>query len=159
MGSHQNKLDGKARVSIPAPFRTLLRRYAGTSEDDAVCRMVLRRSHQLPCVEAWPEAVYSYLLRQLDRVPMFSRAYDALATAMFSEVTAVETDREGRIALPEPMASHAALAINGPVQFIGFGRHFRLWHPDAWQAEQRRSSDFAATEQLTVMLDGFEAPA
>jgi MraZ protein len=157
MGSHQNKLDGKGRVSIPAPFRALLRRYAGASGEEAACRMVLRRSHQLACVEAWPEAVFSHLLRQLDRVPMWSRGYDAMATAMFAEVTAVETDREGRIALPEPMASHAGIA--GAVQFVGFGRHFRLWHPDAWAIEQQRARDFAATEQLTVMLDGFEVPA
>ena len=159
MGSHQNKLDGKGRVSIPAPFRALLRRYAGSLGDDAACRMVLRRSHQLPCVEAWPEAVFSHLLRQLDRMPMFSRAYDAMATAMFSDGAPVDTDREGRIALPEHMAAHAKIALNGPVQFVGFGRHFRLWHPDAWAVEQRSACDFAASEQLTVMLDGFEAPA
>ncbi|MGC8477598.1 MAG: division/cell wall cluster transcriptional repressor MraZ [Acetobacteraceae bacterium] len=160
MGSHQNKLDGKGRVSIPAPFRALLRRYAGSAGDDAACRMVLRRSHQLPCVEAWPEAVFAYLLRQLDRIPMFSRAYDAMGTAMFAEVMAVETDREGRIALPDPMAAHAGIVgPAGVVQFVGFGRHFRLWHPDAWAAEQQRAREFAASEQLTVMLDGFEVPA
>ncbi len=154
MGSHQNKLDGKGRVSVPASFRAVLRRYAGAADEDALCRMVLRKSHQLPCIEAWPEAVFAHLGAQLDRIPLFSPAYDAMAAAIFAEVTAAETDREGRIVLPESMASHANIA--GTVQFIGFGRHFRLWQPDAWAAEQARARDYAATQGLTLMLADFD---
>lgn len=156
MGSHQNKVDGKGRVSIPAPFRAALRRYAGAREEDAPCRMVLRPSHLLSCVEAWPELLFDRLAEDLDRRPLFSEEYDDLAATIFSEVVAVETDREGRIVLPESLASHAH--IDGVVQFVGFGRHFRLWHPPAWDAQRSENLARARSNGLTAMLNGLEAP-
>lgn len=155
MGSHQNKLDAKGRVSIPAPFRAVLRRYAGVAEEDAVCRMVLRPSHHLSCVEAWPEAIFDRLGAELDRRPVFSEEYDDLAATIFSDVVAVETDREGRVVLPEPLGERAKL--DGVVQFVGLGRHFQMWNPTAWAIRHAEGLGRARAGRLAELLVDFGA--
>lgn len=151
MGSFQNKVDGKGRVSIPASFRAALRRFAPTREDDAPARMILRPSHLLPCIEAWPEPVFERLAADLDRRALFSDEYDDFAAIVFSGVQGAETDREGRIVLPDGLAAHAHIA--GIVQFVGFGRHFRIWEPEAWKAQEIRNLARARQSNLTVTLN------
>lgn len=131
LGTHQNRLDAKGRVSIPAPFRTGLR--AGS--DALTAQLILRPSHKLPCIEAWPTAVFETLSAPLDRLDLFSEAHDDLAAALYADAYPAETDKEGRIVLPSALAQHAG--ITDQVIFMGLGRTFQIWEPVA--AEQRRA--------------------
>ncbi len=124
LGTHQNRLDAKGRVSVPAPFRAGLR--AGT---DATTALVLRPSHTHPCIEAWPAAAFEQLAAPLDRLDMFSEAQDDLTTALYAEAHRVEPDKEGRISLPDSLVQHAGLT--DAVSFMGLGRTFQIWEPSA----------------------------
>jgi MraZ protein len=132
LGTHQNRLDAKGRVSVPAPFRASLRRLAGEAETPF---LVLRPSHQYACVEAWPAPLFEQLSTPLERLELFSEAHDDMATALFSEAWPIDPDREGRIILPEPLAAHAGIA--DAVVFMGLGRYFQIWEPEA--ATRRRT--------------------
>ena len=57
LGTHQNRLDAKGRVSVPAPFRAALRRRWRHRNGNGT-HLVLRPSHQHPCIEAWPAAEF-----------------------------------------------------------------------------------------------------
>src|SRR5262245_60437006 len=74
LGTHQNKLDAKGRVSVPAPFRAALR---ARGENNGT-HLVLRPSHQHPCIEAWPAAEFAALSEPLNRLDIFSQAHDDL---------------------------------------------------------------------------------
>ena len=63
LGTHQNRLDAKGRVSVPAAFRAALK--AGNEANGT--HLVLRPSHQHPCIEAWPAAVFEALAEPLNR--------------------------------------------------------------------------------------------
>lgn len=144
LGTHQNRLDAKGRVSVPAPFRAYLR---NGSETGAAC-LILRPSHKHPCIEAWPEAVFQTLATPLDRLDIFSEDQDDLITALYADATRVEADKEGRIILPESLVQHAGLTET--VVFMGLGRTFQIWEPAA--AEQRRTEARAAARTRGLTL-------
>jgi MraZ protein len=129
LGTYQNKLDAKGRVSIPAPFRSVLKRMSHAGEGSPVASLVLRPSHQYPCIEGWTEKGFEALSAPLENYDQFSQAHEDMAMALFGEAVAMETDKEGRIVLPADMVTFAALGEN--VTFIGMSKTFQIWEPEA----------------------------
>lgn len=146
MGTHQGKLDAKGRVSIPAPFRTVLR--AGAAEGPV--GIVLRPSHTLACVEGWSPAVFEQLSAPLQRIPLFSEDHEDLSVALFGDAHPVESDREGRIVLPDWLATHAG--VTDAVVFMGQGAYFAIWEPQA--AARRRAEARARALARGLTLPG-----
>jgi MraZ protein len=138
LGTHRNRLDAKGRVTIPAPFRAALKAFVAIQNDPENGHIVLRPSHRQPCIEAWPQPVFNSLGAPLDRVEMFSAAYEDLAATVYADAFPMEPDREGRIVLPDELAAHAGLTDS--VVFMGLGRTFSMWEPaaaDRYRAEAR----------------------
>ncbi len=145
LGNHQNKLDSKGRVSVPAPFRAALRDPAA---EEATIRLVLRPSHKVPCIEVWPEATFQALAAPLDRMALFSDEHDDLASALFADAFAVETDREGRVVLPEALLVHAGLGQT--LEFVGHGRIFRIWDPETGARHRAEARTRTQARGLTL---------
>jgi MraZ protein len=148
LGTHQNRLDAKGRVSVPAPFRAALRS-RGESNGNGT-HLVLRPSHQHPCIEAWPTAEFEALSEPLNRLNLFSPEHDDLAASLYADAFPVEADKEGRVVLPDSLVKFAGLT--DAVVFMGLGRIFQIWEPAA--AECRRSE---ARERARA--HGFTLPA
>jgi MraZ protein len=129
MGTHQNRLDAKGRVSIPAPLRNQIK------NGDGIVTLVLCPSHKHPCIECWPLDAFEALSAPLQMLDTFSEEHDDLATTLFADAHTVESDKEGRIVVPEVLKQHAGLTEN--VVFMGLGRTFQIWEPAA--AERRRA--------------------
>lgn len=126
-GSHQNRLDAKRRVSVPAPFRAVLKGELETFP------LILRPSHssEWSYVEAWPKPAYAVWESKLEQYEHFSPEREALATVIYTGAVQVETDREGRIMIPEELAIFAGLKESGPVTIMGRGPIFHIWEPQA----------------------------
>ena len=122
-GKFTQKLDKKARVSVPASFRA---RLAGEG-------LVLRRSTRHPCVEAWPASRFDDTVRSTGPLDELSEEDDFLAYAMFADVVDAAPDPEGRIVLPEELMAHAGL--DEGVTFLGRLTHFELWEPAAAETQ------------------------
>jgi MraZ protein len=131
LGTHQNRLDAKGRVSVPAPFRALLKGEG----------LVLRPSHKHPCIEAWPVSVFETLAKPMENLDLFSEAYDDMAAALYADAYPMVVDKEGRVMLPEALVAHAALTAQ--VEFLGFGRIFHIWEPAAGTAFRAAARDRA----------------
>ena len=130
LGTHQNRIDAKGRVSVPAPFRVALRALqdaAGTASGTPP--LVLRPSHAHACIEAWPEPAFRQLTGPLERLDPFSDDHDDLALALFANAYPIDMDKEGRIILPDTLAAHAGLTDT--IAFVGLGRVFQIWEPGA----------------------------
>ncbi len=126
-GKHENRLDVKGRVSIPAPFRAILK-----SEPGAI-PLVLCPSHIKGCIEAWAPSAYAEMARtELSKYDRLDAAYDETVSRLFTDAWQLETDKEGRIALPS-----GALTLTGikdAVAFFGRGDNFHIWEPAAGAA-------------------------
>ena len=144
LGTHQNKLDAKGRVSIPAPFRAALRSL--TVEGSAP--LVLRPSHKHACIEGWPAPVFASLANPLDRLDMFGEDHEDLAAALYADAYPVESDKEGRIVLPDGLVQYACLTDT--VIFMGLGRTFQIWEPQAAERRRAEARERARARSLTL---------
>jgi len=126
--------DAKGRVSIPASFRIALRAgivsLAAIDEGPVSIPLVLRPSDKAACIEAQTEQKHAALVAELEKLDPLSDEYDALATVLFADAWPVETDKEGRVIIPDALLSHAGISRSGAVAFVGMGTRFQLWHPD-----------------------------
>ncbi len=148
LGTHQNRLDAKGRVSVPAAFRTTLR---GLAEDGSAA-LVLRPSHTQPCIEAWPTSAFQQLATPLDRLDLFSDDHDDLAAALYADAFPVESDKEGRIVLPDALVAHAGLSE--AVVFMGLGRIFQIWEPEAAERRRAQARERARSKNLSLPASG-----
>jgi MraZ protein len=150
LGTHQNRLDSKGRVSVPALFRSALRQGGETTP----AALILRPSHKHACIEAWPAGVFQSLATPLDRLDLFSEDADDLTTALYADAWPVEADKDGRIILPDSLVMHAGLT--DAVVFMGLGRLFQIWEPGAAARRTAEARERARSRGLT--LPGKAAP-
>lgn len=148
LGTHQNRLDAKGRVSVPAAFRAVLREQS----EDGGAALVLRPSHTQPCIEAWPSGAFQQLATPLDRLDLFSEDHDDLAAALYADAFPVESDKEGRIVLPETLVAHAGLTE--AVVFMGLGRIFQIWEPQAAERRRAEARERARSKSLALPAQG-----
>jgi MraZ protein len=83
-------------------------------------------------------------------MPLFSDDYEDLSAALYADAHPVESDREGRIVVPDWLMKHAGLSDT--VVFMGQGQSFRIWEPAA--AEQRRAEARARALSRGLTLPG-----
>jgi MraZ protein len=152
LGTHQNRLDAKGRVSVPASFRAALKAL-GNGENGVGSPVILRPSHQYPCIEGWSQQAFEALARPLNDYDDFSQEQDDLATTLYASAYMMETDKEGRIVLPAELVAHANLTEM--VVFMGLGKRFQIWEPEA--AERRRAEASARANAKGLTLKGAAA--
>ena len=153
LGTHQNRLDAKGRVSVPAPFRAALRNGGDANGNSATtgmasAQLVLRPSHQYRCIEAWPVAVFHALAAPLDRLDLFSEDHDDLASTLYAEAFPAETEKEGRIVLPDIADCARRTARGRGVR--GLGRTFQIWEPEAASAAWAEARERTCARRLTL---------
>jgi MraZ protein len=133
-GTYVQNFDAKGRVSIPASFRVALRAgivsLAAIDEGPVSIPLVLRPSEKSACIEAQTEQKHAALVAELEKLDPLSDEYDALATVLFADAWPVETDKEGRVIIPDALLSHAGISRSGAVAFVGMGTRFQLWQPE-----------------------------
>jgi MraZ protein len=149
IGTHQNKLDAKGRVSIPAQFRSVLKKMSHAGEAAAIATMYLRPSHQNPCIEGWTELGFEALSAPVaEGYNLFSQEHEDFVLALFGDACAMETDKEGRIMLPPNLVAHAELTEN--VMFIGSRNTFQIWEPEAGARRLAEAREKAKASGFTV---------
>ena len=122
LNTHANRIDGKGRVSFPAPFRTAL-----TTRNSA--GVVLFQSLTHPAIEGWPAERMQALSESLDGLDVFSEERAQLATAIFGSAQDLLVDKEGRCSLPKSLCDYAG--ITSEAAFLGQGETFQIWEPSA----------------------------
>lgn len=149
LSTYVNKLDRKGRVSVPAAFRVALLRQGEEAEGAG---LVLFRSSTHPCLEGFPLTAMQELSDRLDRFDLFSAAQDDLATAIFGEAVQLSVDGDGRIMVPPALVSFSGLAEQAA--FVGMGRKFQIWNPDAFERRRAQAHDNIKTQGLTLPKGG-----
>ncbi|MFQ5953916.1 MAG: division/cell wall cluster transcriptional repressor MraZ [Kiloniellales bacterium] len=142
-GTHDNKVDRKGRVSVPASFRAAL----NAPEENAI---VAFPSFTDPAIEAWPVERMRRLQDGLDEMDQFSQEQRDFASLIFAEARLLNLDNEGRIVLPGQLARHAA--ITERALFVGQGATFLVWEPSRYQAYKDAARERAAKGDMTIRL-------
>ncbi len=131
------RLDAKGRVSIPAPFRSVLAR---DGFEGLYCYPTLDRR----ALDAGGNALLAEIEALITRFPPYSEERERFATALYGTSETLRMDAEGRVVLSEPLKSHAG--IKDAVAFVGLGQKFQIWEPGRFRAELAE-----ATEQVRAL--------
>ena len=131
------RLDAKGRVSIPAPFRAVLKR---DGFDGLYCCPALDR----PALDAGGNALMAENEALIASLAPASLERDRFSLSLYGTSETLKVDREGRVSLTETLKAHAG--ILDAVTFVGLGHKFQIWEPNRFRAELA-----AATEQVRAV--------
>jgi MraZ protein len=140
LSTYVNKVDRKGRVSVPATFRSAL---AG----QAFNGIVAYRSFKLPTLEASGIDRMEEMSARLDTLEQFSEEHENLSV-IFADSQQLAFDGEGRIVLPEILCAHAG--ITESAAFVGLGRTFQIWEPEALKQHQDALRERARSRGATL---------
>jgi MraZ protein len=136
LGEYEHTIDDKGRVAIPARFRDELRE-----------GLVLTRGFD-QCLQAFPHSTWKALAQRISGLSLGNEEARNLRRLLFSGAAEVETDRQGRILVPQNLREYATLSER--VIVAGLHTYFELWSAERWQQVLANldSSAGAFAEQL-----------
>jgi len=139
-GEYQHTLDGKGRVIIPSRLRD------GLGE-----RFVVTRGLD-QCLFVYPSSEWVRLEQKLKQLPFTKRDSRAFSRLFFSGAMEVETDRQGRVLIPQNLREYAG--IEKDVMFIGVSNRVEVWSEEAWRNYFGQANE--NYEELAEKLVDFE---
>jgi MraZ protein len=120
------RLDAKGRVSIPAPYRSVLAR---DGFDGLYCYPALDQ----PAVDAGGKALLDEIEAVISRYSPYSSERENLQIALYGTSETCKIDGEGRVILSDALKAHAE--ITDTVSFVGLGHKFQIWEPGRFRAQ------------------------
>jgi MraZ protein len=140
-GEFYQKVDAKARVSIPAAFRRVLENGDTGSKTP---RVVLVYGGDRAYLECWTMADMARMERRIARMPIGSKERRYLERNMVTLSQTVEIDGDGRIVLaakPREKVGMTDLSAGDEAVFAGTLDKFQIWRRADYEAELARMDD------------------
>ena len=122
-GRYEHTIDAKGRTSLPARYRDVL---SSIGE-----RRIILTSALDPCLVAYPLAEWRAFEEKLARLPRFDPSVVKLRRLYVSAAVEVSFDAQGRILVPPPLRTYAALEKD--VLWAGNGKYAELWDAGLWK--------------------------
>lgn len=131
-GTYEHSVDKKNRMFLPAKVRE----YMGEN-------IIMVKSLSGKCIALYPEAEWEKFEEKLEALPKIT-ASDVFRK-VYSSLSIVQTDANGRILIPQNLCEYAELEKN--VVVIGVGTHAEIWSDvnRAAQCEKENSPDLLDT--------------
>ncbi len=145
VGFFTNKIDAKGRVSVPADFRSAL---AQQPFSGVVCSP----SFVAAAIDGGGVDMLEDAEKMIDAFDPYEEEKDAFAVALISEARKLSFDADGRILLPSDFIEHAGLS--NQATFAGMGSRFRIWEPEAFEAERARARQIAMAKRSRLKAGG-----
>ena len=132
-GEWRHKVDGKGRVSVPAPFRKVLE--AGDPDwcEDMPQKLILIYGRQPGCLEGHTVEGAAYLDSLIEGMPRFSPERKALSRMISTQSIELEVDPGGRLVLSKALRDR--VGITDEAMFVGMTDTFEIWSPAAYEAD------------------------
>lgn len=122
VGTYENKVDAKGRVSLPSAFRDVLTMGGGGN-------FYVFPSPTVHALEAGGEDLIAFIADSMEEnAPMFSEQERTMSFIM-ANARPVSYDKTGRFVLPEELAKFGN--IDDKAIFVGNGKRFQIWQPSA----------------------------
>lgn len=128
IGTFENKVDRKGRVSVPATFRQTL---AGLTFPGVIAFPSRRSS----AIEACGMDLMEQLIAEQASVNLLSEQPDEPASPLFYDLQQLPFDGEGRVILPPSFRELAGITTQAT--FVGVGKLFQIWDPQRLEAHRK----------------------
>lgn len=140
LGKYEHSFDEKGRIAIPTRFRELLEGSAYLSQgfDNNLI--------------AWRIADFEHIYQQVNSLSFTDPNARMLKRLIFANATRVESDRVGRILVPQFLREVAHLESNNAI-IIGAGNNFEIWSPAEWEKQNAQLQDNDSNAQRFAALN------
>lgn len=147
-GEFSQKVDSKARVSIPAAFRRVLEAGDPMWREASRLRMVMvYGGSQRGFVECYSMTEMRALEDMIARLPRGTPRRRILEHNFITLSQTVDVDDDGRIVLPVKVRDKLGIdGAGGEAVFAGTLETFQMWRADTYEAESGSFSDLEASE-------------
>ena len=126
MGTYQNNVDPKGRVSMPVKYREALgERFFVTKGFDS-------------CIDIYTVEEWEKFAERLHKLSVTKRDMRDFVRFIFGNATEVELDKQGRILLPAMLRE--TVGIEKEVIVMGVGNKVEIWDKVAWDERQQAIS-------------------
>ena len=147
-GEFNQKVDSKARVSIPASFRRVLEAGDPAWREVSRLRMVIvYGDHRRDFVECYTMVEMKALEDMIARLPRGTPRRRILERNFITLSQVVDVDDDGRIVLPAKVRDKLGLdPAGGEAVFAGTLETFQLWRADSYEADIAAQSELESAE-------------
>lgn len=153
-GEFYQKVDSKARVSIPAAFRRILEAEDTTTEARPRVYMVYGGKNR-SFVECYSKAGADALAARIEAMELGSIDRDRAERDLISRSVMVEIEPDGRIVLPAKVRAKIGYGsedlIGGETAFAGFTNRFKLFRREVYDAELADEEDDDGVDPLALV--------
>ena len=118
-GEHECKLDAKGRLVLPARLKSVL--------PEASKKSIIIRKGFEPNLIIYSLHEFQNIYNRISSLNEFSSEQRKLKRKLFSSISQVDLDSNGRFLLPKGMIQHCN--INKDVILVGMGNVIELWSP------------------------------
>lgn len=142
LGKNRPVLDPKHRITVPAHWREK----GGEPE-----KFFLRPSHNQQHIDILPPEIFYKIYNGIENDDSISQMERrAFGRSYYQHVEECQTDRQGRLVVPEEFCEMAGL--QGELLLLGVGPSIELWSPERWRiaaaAEQEAARKVAERRAL-----------
>ena len=116
---HECKLDAKGRLVLPSRLKSVL--------PEASKKSIIIRKGFEPNLIIYPLHEFQNIYTRINSLNEFSSEQRKLKRNLFSSISQVDLDSNGRFLLPKSMISHTGL--DKDVILVGMGNVIELWSP------------------------------
>ena len=120
---HECKLDAKGRLVLPSRLKSVL--------PEASKKSIIIRKGFEPNLIIYPLHEFQNIYTRISSLNEFSSEQRKLKRNLFSSISQVDLDSNGRFLLPKSMISHTGLEKD--VILVGMGNVIELWSPDNYK--------------------------
>jgi MraZ protein len=131
-GESTHRVDGKGRVSIPAPFRRVLEEGDPDWNPGLAPNLVIVYGQRAkPCLLGYSILGMEKVEAQIDELP-YDEDREALELMMLTKSAYAAVDDTGRIVLRHDLRDQ--IGVTGEALFAGTGERFEVWEPGTYAA-------------------------
>lgn len=139
-GEYLHTLDNKGRVIVPSRLRD------GLGDQFVVTRGLDQ------CLFIYPLNEWNRLEQKLKQLPFTRSDSRAFLRLFFSGAMDVETDKQGRVLIPQNLRDYAG--IEKEIMIIGVSNRVEMWSEPSWREYFGKASD--SYEELAEKLVDFD---
>jgi MraZ protein len=156
VGTYENKIDTKGRISLPAPFRDIIcglidpspKANISNSNINTLKEFYIFKSPTNDTLEAGGYDLMQYIATSIEeQAPMFSKTEDTLSYIMES-AKLITFDSTGRFTIPVELSEFAD--ISNSATFVGKARRFQIWNSENYKQKSLNSRNEFAKSNLTI---------
>ena len=144
IGTFENKVDRKGRVSVPAQFRQAL---GAQTFNGIIAYCSTRHAAIEACGMDFMEKLQAGMSSSFEYMTEES---DDLGTLLFADSHQLPYDGDGRVILPGELTDYAG--ITDKAAFVGFGRNFQIWQPAALTQFKADVRERAKAKRLSIPI-------